>query len=279
MTVNASQPPGAACAPLQREWFMSDLDAASLARVRADIDTARRLAGDTAAVVIAEATYWYWGQMDYRRALKTVRRARLRYPEHWELETIEALLLRRLGRLDEAIAIMQSLVEREPSNPSVVVNLAETLQIAERFKESVMVADAFARRTVLDLDIAWVGATSLALGSGDVSALRAVIDAARQADDTELMYTVETEYLRFTGRKQELATQLAGARQLRVRNRRPPAAARIDAGLRQTARRLGARRGGGPRTARDGRAVARHTGARLERCATRGGRGLVARRP
>ena len=81
--------------------------------------------------------------------------------------------------LDEAIAIMQSLLEREPSNPSVVVNLAETLQLAERFKESVMVADAFARRTVVpDLDIAWIGATSKALGSGDLSALRAVVDAA-----------------------------------------------------------------------------------------------------
>jgi hypothetical protein len=93
----------------------------------------------------------------------------------------------------------------------VVVDLAETLQLAERFKESVMVADAFARRTVVpDLDIAWIGATSKALGSGDVSALRAVVDAARQADDTEVLYTVETEYLRFTGRKQELATLLAG---------------------------------------------------------------------
>ena len=198
-------------AALQRQWFMSDLDAAGLARVRADIDTARRLAGDTAAVMTAEATYRYYGEMDYGRALETVRQALGRYPEQWDLRTFEALLLRRLGRLDEAIAIMQSLVEREPSNPSVVVNLTETLQLAERFKESVMVADAFARRTVVpDLDIAWIGATSKALGSGDFSALRAVVDAARQADDTEVMYTVETEYLRFTGRKQELATLLAG---------------------------------------------------------------------
>ena len=85
-----------------------------------DIESARRLTGDTAGVLAAQVESEYYGDMDYPRALETVRAALDRYPNDPDLRSSEALLLRRLGQWNDSIAAFRALVGREPSNPTYV---------------------------------------------------------------------------------------------------------------------------------------------------------------
>ncbi len=57
--------------------------------IGSDIDSARRIAGDTEAVLAAQAYFEYYGHMDYRRALETTRAALSRYPNDLLLRDTE----------------------------------------------------------------------------------------------------------------------------------------------------------------------------------------------
>ena len=58
-----------------RLWILYDLTDEQWRMIGRDIDSAERLAGDTEAVLAAQAYFEYFGQMDYPRALETTRAA------------------------------------------------------------------------------------------------------------------------------------------------------------------------------------------------------------
>jgi hypothetical protein len=131
---------------LSRLWVLSDLTDEQWTMIDSDIDSARRIAGDTEAVLAAQASLEYYGHMDYRRALETTRAALSRYPNDLLLQELEGLLLRRLGQWENAIDVFQELVDREPSNPSYVYTLVESLHSMRRYAEVISAVEAFERR-------------------------------------------------------------------------------------------------------------------------------------
>ena len=135
---------------LSRLWVLSDLTDEQWTMIGSDIDSARRIAGDTEAVLAAQAYLEYYGHMDYRRALETTRAALSRYPNDLLLRELEGLLLRRLGQWENAIAVFRELVDREPSNPSYVGTLVESLHAMRRYAEVISAVEAFERRAPPD---------------------------------------------------------------------------------------------------------------------------------
>ena len=70
---------------LWRLWLFCDLTDDQWRMMGNDIESARRLEGDTAGVLAAQVESEYYGEMDYPRALETVRAALVRYPNDPDL--------------------------------------------------------------------------------------------------------------------------------------------------------------------------------------------------
>ena len=197
---------------LSRLWVLSDLTDEQWTMIGSDIDSARRIAGDTEAVLAAQASLEYYGHMDYRRALETTRAALSRYPNDLLLQELEGLLLRRLGQWENAIDVFQELVDREPSNPSYVGTLVELLHSMRRYAEVISTVEAFERRAPPDSYVAEVGAWAREAMGRDPEALRRFLDTWRDRLDPDYSLIIELNYLRDSGRTEDLSSKLVAAR-------------------------------------------------------------------
>ena len=197
---------------LWRLWILSDLTDEQWTMIGSDIDSARRIAGDTEAVLAAQATLEYYGHMDYRRALETTRAALSRYPNDLLLRDTEGLLQRRLGQWESVIAVFRELVEREPSNPTYVGTLVEALYSTHRYAEAVSAAEAFERRAPPDSYVAELSAWARAAMERDPEVLRRFLDTWGDRLDPDYALIIEQWYLRDSGRTKDLSSLLVGAR-------------------------------------------------------------------
>jgi tetratricopeptide (TPR) repeat protein len=177
-----------------------------------DIESARRLAGDTADVLAAQVESDYYGEMDYPHALETVRAALDRYPNDLDLRLIEALLLRRLGQWNDAIAAFRALVSREPSNVTYVISLAESLHLTRQDAAVHDAVEAFERRTAPDAFVAQLGAYAMEAIRRDPNALRRYLDTWQDRLDPSQFWTFEQDYLRDAGKTEQLASHLIAAK-------------------------------------------------------------------
>ncbi len=197
---------------LWRLWILSDVTDEQWTMIGSDIDSARRIAGDTEAVLAAQASLEYYGHMDYRRALETTRAALSRYPNDLLLRDTEGLLQRRLGQWESVIAVFRELVEREPSNPTYVGTLVEALYSTHRYAEAVSAAEAFERRAPPDSYVAEWSAWARAAMERDPEVLRRFLDTWGDRLDPDYALIMEQWYLRDSGRTKDLSSLLVAAR-------------------------------------------------------------------
>ena len=193
---------------LNRLWNLRDLSEQQWQTIGNDIDLARRLAGETAAVLAAQAELEYYGVMNYQLALQTTRAARARFPNDLDLRDLEGLLLRRLGQWDEAIAVFRELVNREGANPAYVETLGESLLNTRQYREVVSTVHAFERRAAPDFQVAALGALASEAIEHDPELIRHFIDTWRDRLDPGVLWSFEQGYLRDAGRTEELASHL-----------------------------------------------------------------------
>ena len=132
-----------AIAAAYRIWF-NDSDAAALAvQARADIDQARSERPELLEVQLAEAYYVYYVTRDYASALQLAEQAVRAAPNEVRALHAYALLLRRNGRLDEAIAIARRALQLDPADPSAHFGVVDMLVFADpRSREAIAIADA-----------------------------------------------------------------------------------------------------------------------------------------
>ena len=181
--------------------------------IGSDIDSARRIAGDTEAVLAAQASLEYYGHMDYRRALETTRAALSRYPNDLLLRDTEGLLQRRLGQWESVIAVFRELVEREPSNPTYVGTLVEALYSTHRYAEAVSAAEAFERRAHLPTAMLQSGVPGRAQRWSVIPRCFVVfLDTWGDRLDPDYALIMEQWYLRIAGRTKDLSSLLVAAR-------------------------------------------------------------------
>jgi tetratricopeptide (TPR) repeat protein len=147
------------------------------------MDRTVALADGRVEAALARGNYLYYVRGDYRGALAEFRDAAETLGETTDLQFGIAAVLRRLARHDEATALFESIVGREPRHTRAVFELAYTYLVRRRW------ADAEARyERYIDLapdqPVAFGGLAQIALlGRGDTVAARRVIERWRALDE------------------------------------------------------------------------------------------------
>jgi len=197
---------------LWRLWYLCDLTDEQWRMIGKDIDSAKRLAGATADVLLAQSTFEYYGKLDYAQALETTRAALAQYPNDLDFRDLEGLLLRRLGRWDDAFVLFRSLVDREPANASYVATLTESLIFKRQYIQALSVVKEYELHGASDSFVASLEAGAHEAIGRDPEALRRYLDTWRDRIDPGLVWVMEQDYLRNAGHAEALIEHLAAAR-------------------------------------------------------------------
>ena len=114
-------------------WFFYDHSEAALAEAKAAADRALQLRPDLPDPHVSLAYYYYWGMLDYDRALKELALARERQPNNPDLIFAAAAVYRRQGRWPEALAGFEKTVQLDPRSTDAIYNLAETYELLRKY--------------------------------------------------------------------------------------------------------------------------------------------------
>jgi tetratricopeptide (TPR) repeat protein len=110
-------------------------------------DRVRALAPGSLEARLAYGYYLYYGQGNYAGALTELDAADRLLPNTTEILAARGLLLRRLGRWDEGLALIHRAAELDPRNPSTLLYLGETYQLLHRYGEA---TEAYDRLLAID---------------------------------------------------------------------------------------------------------------------------------
>jgi adenylate cyclase len=109
-----------------------------LAKAKAAIDTAVRLAPDNPEVIKMEGNYYYYGYRDYARAAEQFQRLLRLQPNSAEAYAHLGYILRRQSRWTESLANLRLAGLLDPRNDSIASTLAETLMALNRYDEALI---------------------------------------------------------------------------------------------------------------------------------------------
>lgn len=162
-------------------WFHFDHTPRRLRAAKAAIDSALSLDPELPDAHVALGYYWYWGHLDYRRALNTFEIAERAIPGDQHLLLGIASVKRRQGRMEEAVEYFRRAREVSPRDARPRRNLAETLALLRRFGESEREL-----RATLDLrpesPTGYIWLAIFQLQRGALSEARAVLERARDLE-------------------------------------------------------------------------------------------------
>ena len=117
-------------------WWNGDKLGDERDRALAALEQARQLAPQAPETLTAQGYYHYWGYLDYADAIDAFDQALGAAPNHLLALRGKAYVLRRLGRLNEAVATLQRIVLLDPRNAQMPADLAYTLLRAGRYAEA-----------------------------------------------------------------------------------------------------------------------------------------------
>jgi len=144
------------------------------------IEKARAIDADFAELYLAEGVYWYWGFLDYERALYKLNKAIEMMPGNDIAYMWKGYVSRRAGSWDQAVESMQNSLRLNPRVLFTWHEFAVTLMYLHRYEEA---RNAIAKAREIDPDSFWGKTTEalLALQSrGDVqTAVQLTIGAQR----------------------------------------------------------------------------------------------------
>ena len=146
------------------------------------IEQARRIDASFAELFLVEGIYWYWGYLDYERALYNLQKTIELMPGNDEAHMWRGYVSRRAGEWDQAVESMQKALKL---NPRVHFNwheFAVTLLYLHRYKEAGI---AIRKARALDQDNFWGKGTHALLAlqeSGDTQTALQLTIGAQHAD-------------------------------------------------------------------------------------------------
>jgi len=120
------------------------------------IENARHIDADFAELYMAEGYYWYWGFLDYERALYKLEKAISMMPGNDEAYMWRGWASRRAGLWEQAHISMQQALKLNPRVPFNWHEYALTMMYMHRYEEA---NDAIKQSRLLDPDSFW-GKTS-----------------------------------------------------------------------------------------------------------------------
>jgi TolB-like protein/Flp pilus assembly protein TadD len=122
-------------------WFFYDRSEAALAEAKAAAERSLRLRPDLADPHVAMGYFYYWGKLDYDRALQELATARERQPNNSDLVFATAAVQRRQGHWPEAVANFERAVRLNPRSSEAMRNLAETYILIRKYDLGCSTAD------------------------------------------------------------------------------------------------------------------------------------------
>jgi TolB-like protein/class 3 adenylate cyclase len=129
------------CAQSGVYWFGLDATPARLAAAKDAADRAVALEPALPETHLALGYYRYYGQRDFAGALAEFQLAEQGLPNNVDVIRAIALIQRRVGHWDEAIAGQRRAVELDPRNIDASIVLATTCMVVRRFPEVLATAD------------------------------------------------------------------------------------------------------------------------------------------
>ena len=169
------------CAQSLSYWVGTDPSPERLAAAKDSLDRARALDPNLPEVHLALGNYLYHGPHDYTGALAEFQQAEKGLPNNADVIEAIAVLQRRLGHWDEAIAEQRRLVELDPRSTHAAWSLASTYRMLRRFPEALATVDR-----VLAWDPTNGSALSqkaeVFLATGDLQAAESILLANPQLD-------------------------------------------------------------------------------------------------
>jgi len=129
------------CAQSGSYWNGVDPSPAQLAAAKDSLDRAIALDPNLPETHLALGYYRYWGQRDFTGGLAEFQQAEKGLPNNVDVIFAIALIQRRVGHWEEAIAGLRRAIELDPRNISASHTLAMTYWCLRRFPESLATAD------------------------------------------------------------------------------------------------------------------------------------------
>jgi len=129
------------CAQSQSYWIGIDPTPARLAAAKDALDRALALDPNLPETHLALGYYRYFGQRDFPGGLAEFQQAEKGFPNNVDIIFAIALIQRRVGHWDEAIAELRRAIELDPRNINAGHTLAITYGTLRRFPEALATAD------------------------------------------------------------------------------------------------------------------------------------------
>jgi len=161
-----------------RSWRLRNGSVSDTVPARQAADRVRALAPGSLEARLAYGYYLYYGQGNYAGALAELDAADRLLPNTSEIISARGLLLRRMGRWDEALALITRAVDLDPRSQSAVIYLGETYVLLHRYDEA---SQAYSRVLAIDPRSAAAIANRfmvLLYGQGDTSQAASFIQSS-----------------------------------------------------------------------------------------------------
>jgi tetratricopeptide (TPR) repeat protein len=162
------------CAQSQNYWIGIDPTPARLAGAKDALDRAFALDPNLPETHLALGYYRYFGQRDFPGGLAEFQQAEKGLPNNVDVIFAIALIQRRLGHWDEAIAELRRAIELDPRNINAAHTLAMTYLVLRRFPEALATADRILAREPAYEPALFVKAAAL-WATGDLQAVEPLL--------------------------------------------------------------------------------------------------------
>jgi TolB-like protein/predicted Zn-dependent protease len=120
----------------QMYWFHYDRTEARLMSAKAAADRALQLAPDQPEVRLALGYYYYWGHLDYARALAEFDHARRTMPGSGDVYAAIGAVRRRQGQWPEAIEYARAATRLDPGAPLRHQDISYTYRLVRDYREA-----------------------------------------------------------------------------------------------------------------------------------------------
>ena len=147
---------------------------------RAALDRAAALAPEARETLVAEGVYLYYAKADFAGADDRFQAALSRWPDDAELIGLRSLVVRRLGRWEEALGLGERARAIDPRNPVILSYLGETLGNLRRHDDAERTWDQVLALNPRDGTARFWKILLLLDGQGDVPRARRFLEASAE---------------------------------------------------------------------------------------------------
>ncbi len=197
-------------------WFYYEHTSERLEMAKTAVDRALRIDSDLPEAHLALGRYYYYGHMDYSRALEQSAIVRKSQPNNSDLLSFIGYVQRRQGRFEEALANIKRASELDPLSNNVMFELGQTFRWMRDYPEAMRCFDR-AISLAPDVPGPYQGKAKLYLQwEGNKEKTRMVLEQAAKnissfADDIDIVLTYICLDV-FDGKYQEALAQISSSK-------------------------------------------------------------------